>query len=174
ALPARQREAIDAIVFNKVTQAYLEASSDGWEASGIPGSIWSNAEFGRLFARRDAATGNTLVTAWINGNGCDRYDALPESDAGELILEDIVRVSVRARGNMQQRGLVSGGADTVSGGSWAAGAPGQIGRHYEVLRQPAGGVYFAGEHTASEFSGMEGAFESGERAAREVLTAAAR
>ena len=47
ALPARQREAIDAIVFNKVTQAYLEASSDDWEAIGIPGSIWSNAEFGR-------------------------------------------------------------------------------------------------------------------------------
>ncbi|MCY3687598.1 MAG: FAD-dependent oxidoreductase [Gammaproteobacteria bacterium] len=174
ALPARQREAIDAIVFNKVTQAYLEASSDGWEASGIPGSIWSNAEFGRLFARRDAATGNTLVTAWINGNGCDRYDALPESDAGELILEDIVRAWPNARGNLHLRGLVRWGADPFSGGSWPAWAPGQIGRHYESLRQPAGGVYFAGEHTASEFSGMEGAFESGERAAREVLTAAAR
>ncbi|MDE0509633.1 MAG: FAD-dependent oxidoreductase [Gammaproteobacteria bacterium] len=174
ALPARQREAIDAIVFNKVTQAYLEASSDGWEASGIPGSIWSNAEFGRLFARRDAATGNTLVTAWINGDGCDRYDALPERDAGELILEDIVRVWPGARGNLHLRGLVRWGADPFSGGSWPAWAPGQIGRHYESLRQPVDGVYFAGEHTASEFSGMEGAFESGERAAREVLTAAAR
>jgi len=174
ALPARQREAIDAIVFNKVTQAYLEASSDGWEASGIPGSIWSNAEFGRLFARRDAATGNTLVTAWINGDGCDRYDALPERDAGELILEDIVRVWPNARGNLHLRGLVRWGADPFSGGSWPAWAPGQIGRHYEALRQQANGVYFAGEHTASEFSGMEGAFESGERAAREVLTAAVR
>ena len=173
-LPVRQREAIDAIVFNKVTQAYLEASSDEWEASGIPGSIWSNAEFGRLFARRDAATGNTLITAWINGDGCDRYDALPEGEAGELILEDIIRAWPDARGNLHLRGLVRWGADPFSGGSWPAWAPGQIGRHYQALRQPAGGVYFAGEHTASEFSGMEGAFESGERAAREVLTAAAR
>lgn len=174
ALPARQREAIDAIVFNKVTQAYLEASNDEWEATGIPGSIWSNAPFGRLFARRDAATGNTLATVWINGDGCDRYDAIPEGEAGELILEDIVRVWPGARGNLHLRGLVRWGADPFSGGSWPAWAPGQIGRYYEALRQPVNGVHFAGEHTASEFSGMEGAFESGERAAREILMAAAR
>lgn len=174
ALPARQREAVDAIVFNKVTQAYLEASSDSWEASGIPGSIWSNAEFGRLFARRDTATGNTLVTAWVNGDGCDRYDTLTEGEAGALILEDIVRAWPGARGKLHLRALVRWGADPFSGGSWPAWAPGQIGRHYQALRQPVNGVYFAGEHTASEFSGMEGAFESGERAAREVLTAAVR
>lgn len=174
ALPARQREAIDAIVFNKVTQAYLEASNDEWEASGIPGSIWSNAPFGRLFARRDAATGNILATVWINGDGCDRYDAIPEGEAGELILEDIVRVWPGARGNLHLRGLVRWGADPFSGGSWPAWAPGQIGRYYQALRQPVNSVHFAGEHTASEFSGMEGAFESGERAAREVLAAAAR
>ena len=174
ALPARQREALDAVVFNKVTQAYLQASGDDWEACGIPGSIWSNAEFGRLFARREAATGNALVTVWINGDGCDRYDALPEAEAGELILEDIFRVYPDARGKLNLRGLVRWGADPFSQGSWPAWAPGQIGRYYEALRQPANGVHFAGEHTASEFSGMEGAFESGERAAGEVMAAAGR
>ena len=72
-LPDRQSEAIDTVVFNKVTQAYLEASGDEWNATGIPGSIWSNAEFGRLFARRDAQPATPLVTVWINGNACDRY-----------------------------------------------------------------------------------------------------
>ncbi len=172
-LPAPQRDAIDTIVFNKVTQAYLEASDDGWQASGINGSVWSNAEFGRLFARRDAGTGNTLVTTWVNGNGCDRYDALPEDAAGELILEDIIRVWPGARGNLHLHKLVRWGADPFSGGSWPAWAPGQIGHHYRALRQPVNSLYFAGEHTASEFSGMEGAFESGERAVRELLMAEA-
>ncbi len=171
ALPARQREAIDAVDFNKVTQAYLEAPDEAWEATGIPGSIWSNAAFGRLFARRDAARGNVLATAWINGDACDRYDALTEAEAGALILQDIVRSYPGARGNLRLRGLVRWGADAFSQGSWPAWAPGQIGRYFEALRQPANGVHFAGEHTASEFSGMEGAFESGERAAREVIAA---
>ena len=174
ALPARQREAIDDVVFNKVTQAYLEASDEGWDASGIPGTVWSNAQFGRLFARRDAAGGNILVTVWVNGDGCDRYDSLAEAEAGELILEDIFRFYPAARGNLHLRGLVRWGADPFSGGSWPAWAPGQIGRYYEALRQPVNGVYFAGEHTASEFSGMEGAFEAGERAAGEVIAAAAK
>ena len=174
ALPARQREAIDNVVFNKVTQAYLEASGDGWEATGIPGTVWSNAPFGRLFARRDAASGNILFTVWINGDGCDRYDSLAEAEAGELVLEDIFRFYPAARGNLHLRALVRWGADPFSGGSWPAWAPGQIGRYYAALRQPAAGVHFAGEHTASEFSGMEGAFEAGERAAGEVISAAAR
>jgi monoamine oxidase len=35
---------------------------------------------------------------------------------------------------------------------------------------PVGNLFFAGEHTSAEFNGyMEGAAESGERAAKEVL-----
>jgi monoamine oxidase len=38
-------------------------------------------------------------------------------------------------------------------------------RQYEILR-----IFFAGEHTSAEFNGyMEGAAESGDRAAKEVL-----
>ncbi len=171
--PARQAEAIATLAFNKVTQAYFEASGEAWQASGIPGSIWSNAEFGRLFARRIGDSERILATAWVNGDACDRYDALPAAEAGERILADISRAFPGASGNLQLRGLVRWGADRFSGGSWPAWAPGQIGRYFEALRQPHGRVFFAGEHTASEFSGMEGAFESGERAAAEVLSALA-
>ena len=171
ALPAGQQQAIDTVVFNKASIAWLEASPEGWEASGIPGSIWSNAAFGRLFARRDAATGNSLITAWVNGDDCDRYDTLPQDEAGELLLQDIARAWPGASGNLQLHALVRWAADPFSGGTWPAWSPGQIGRYFEALRQPANGVFFAGEHTASEFSGMEGAFESGERAAGEVLMA---
>ncbi len=170
-LPALQREAIDTLAWNKASIAWLEASSDEWEAGGIPGSIWSNAEFGRLFARRDEATGNIRVTAWVNGDDCDRYDSLAEEEARGRILEDIFRAYPAARGNLRLNALVRWAAEPFSGGSWPAWAPGQIGRYFEALRQPAGGVHFAGEHTASEFSGMEGAFESGERAAGEVIAA---
>lgn len=44
----------------------------------------------------------------------------------------------------------------------------------ELLRQPIGRVFFAGEHTAGAWSGyMEGALRSGQRAAAEVMTASA-
>ncbi len=172
ALPARQREALDSIAFNKVTQAYLSASAEDWESSAIPGSVWSDAEFGRLFARRAADSGEVFATVWINGDDCDRYEALPEAEASERILADIAKIWPDSQGKLRSHALVRWGADRFCRGSWPAWQAGQIGRYFEALRQPANGVHFAGEHTASEFSGMEGAFESGERAAREVMATA--
>jgi len=54
-------------------------------------------------------------------------------------------------------------------GNFAPGALTQLG---EALRAPIGRLHFAGTETAREWNGyMEGAVESGERAAREVLAA---
>ena len=58
------------------------------------------------------------------------------------------------------------------GGSYACYAPGQWATMHGAEGLAAGGVHFAGEHTSSEFQGfMNGAVESGERVAREILSA---
>ena len=40
-----------------------------------------------------------------------------------------------------------------------------------AIRAPAGRLFFAGEHTAEAYRGMEAAMESGERAALEIMRA---
>jgi monoamine oxidase len=59
---------------------------------------------------------------------------------------------------------------------WARGAfalykPGQMTALLPQLSAPENGLHFAGEHTSLWTGWMEGALESGERAAREVLAA---
>lgn len=56
-----------------------------------------------------------------------------------------------------------------SDGHIAYRAPGQVQEFGTVAADPHGRIHFAGEHTAISNSGMEGAMESGERAAVEVL-----
>ena len=57
-------------------------------------------------------------------------------------------------------------------GSYACYRTGQITAFGGAEGEREGGVFFAGEHTSSDFQGfMEGACESGERAAREILEA---
>ena len=169
ALPAPQREAIDSIRYLKLTQAHLVAGRSAWEASGIPGSVWSNAPFGRLFVRRQPGSDTYNITVWINGDSCDRYDRQEDEEAGRQVLEDVFRAYPGARENVRLEKLVRWHLDPFSQGSWAVWAPGQIGRYFAALHQPAGSIHFAGEHTAYAYSGMEGAMESGERAALEVL-----
>ncbi len=171
ALSRPQREAIESIRYLKVTQAHLVADPGEWAASGLPGSLWSNAPFGRLFVRRPRGGDTYNITVWINGDSCDRYDALPDGEAGPRVLADLAKTYPGTRDKLRLRGLVRWHLNPWSQGSWAVWAPGQIGRHFAALQEPAGAVHFAGEHTAYTYSGMEGAMESAERAVLEVLRA---
>lgn len=63
-------------------------------------------------------------------------------------------------------------SDPWARGSYAAYLPGQVTRFYGFAGRPEGGIHFAGEQTATTNQGyLEGAVESGERAADEVLAA---
>jgi monoamine oxidase len=55
-------------------------------------------------------------------------------------------------------------------GSYTCYKPGQYSTLANSVATPVGNLFFAGEHTSADFNGyMEGAAESGERAAKEVL-----
>ena len=65
--------------------------------------------------------------------------------------------------------------DPWARGSYAAYLPGQYTRYYGYVGRPEGSIHFAGEHTATANQGfLEGAVESGERAAEEIAAALGR
>jgi monoamine oxidase len=63
-------------------------------------------------------------------------------------------------------------ADPWARCSYAAFLPGQYTKYYGYVGKAEGAIHFAGEHTATTNQGyLEGAVESGERCAREILRA---
>ncbi|MEJ2535433.1 MAG: FAD-dependent oxidoreductase [Gammaproteobacteria bacterium] len=169
ALPAEQRAAVDEIAYHKVTQAHLVTREPYWEEAGAPAGWWTDGPLGRIFTRRTRDAGVFNITCWINGDGCDRFDRMDEDAAREELMRLFHREVPESRGRVELRRMVSWQRETPNQGSWAIWAPGQIGRHARWLGQPHGRVLFAGEHTARANSGMEGAAESGERAALEAM-----
>lgn len=169
ALPASTAEAIRSVAYHKVTQAHLLVREPYWEAANEPAGWWTDGPLGRLFVRTAGEPGLYNLTAWINGDDCDRYSALSEASARERVLEDFYTLNPAARGKVELQALVRWADDPLSGGSWAVWAPGQIQREFAALRVPLPGLVFAGEHTAAANPGMEGAMESGERAALQLL-----
>jgi monoamine oxidase len=68
---------------------------------------------------------------------------------------------------------VSWPVEPHSGGAWMAPRPGQVVPYWNALREPAGRIHLAGEHTDDLYPGyMEGAVRSGRRAARTIAHAA--
>lgn len=173
ALSLEQKTAFEQIEYHKVTQAHLLATEPYWQASGDPAGYWTNGPLGRIFVVPSTAEGQFNMTVWINGNDCDRFDGLPEQQAGENIMQHFFKLFPAARGKVSLQRLVRWQNEPLNEGAWALWRPGDIGRYADLLHQPAGRVFFAGEHTAFANSGMEGAMESAERAVIELMRAVA-
>jgi monoamine oxidase len=77
-----------------------------------------------------------------------------------------------AIGSQFEKGVVQRWAsEPWSRGAFAVFEPGQMSTLMPSMARPENGLHFAGEHTSSWTGWMEGALQSGERAAREVLSA---
>jgi len=109
------------------------------------------------------------LTCWVNGIGTRPSTSDEDWKAlAEQTLADTRGIKAKAHS------VVRWDKDQpLSGGAYMHWAPGQIQPWAERVTQPAGRLHFAGEHTSYLHTGMEGAMESGERAAYAIIEAAA-
>lgn len=172
-LAGAQAVAVAALPHQAMTQLYFACRSAYWESDGHSPSTFTDGVAGMVVANRrgedpGAVTG---LTAWAMGANAQRLDALDERRAAELVRSHIEASRPAARGQLEYVGRNSWSADPFAGGGWAYFRPGQVGRFGSAMAAPRGRIHFAGEHLARVNRGMEGAMESGERAAAEVVAA---
>jgi monoamine oxidase len=175
--PMLVQDAIDTLAYNRVHQIHFVPTRKFWEADGLPPSMWSDGLAGRFVGLRYGAAGSTQgskpeITTFLsfaNGFAADRRDRLGPAAASAAVLDELARIRPSTRGALELVKVHSWGADPFAGGAYACWQPGQITRYANELSKPFGRVFFAGEHTAAVARGMEGAMESGERAALETL-----
>ena len=92
--------------------------------------------------------------------------------SGERIVKDIKRkmrelekVRPSLKGALKPIMVQSRHRNVHGSGDWVFWHPGQVKKYANHMHEPHGNIHFRGEHTAIMERGMEGAFESGERAA---------
>ena len=78
------------------------------------------------------------------------------------------------RSEFEKGAVIRWSTEPWTRGAFAVYRPGQMTTLMPALASAESGLHFAGEHTSVWTSWMEGALESGERAAREVLSATGR
>ncbi len=167
---AEQKQAFQEVEYHKITQLHLLAESPYWQNAGQPASWWTNGSLGRIFAQTEPnAKGSYNVTAWITGDGCDRFDAMEKEEAAQAILQEFQQQIPAAKGQVEVGELVRWAVDPLNEGAWAVWKPGQMASVPALLRQSQDRIFFAGEHTAIANSGMEGAMESADRVVLEAL-----
>jgi monoamine oxidase len=119
----------------------------------------------------DADTG--ILTGFILGSDAREWGRRKPEERERAVLESFARsFGEEALGPLAYAETDWGAEIYSRGGYTGVPVPGMLLDHGPALAEPLGRIYWAGAETASEWNGyMDGAVESGERAAREVLSA---
>lgn len=169
ALPALQAAAVREFPYDSMVNVFFGVKEPYWEIDGLPGSLWTNQPMGRLFHFK-SEQGEYI---WMNVRH-------PQSPWQRMNDADVMQAATRALhaarpstvGRVEAIAVVNWSTHPWTRGHNAYRLPGQIARYGNVIAEPHGRIHFAGDHTAATMMGMEGAMESGERAAVEILQSA--
>ncbi len=169
-LPEVQREAHLMVPYFPMTQVHIVPKTEFWKEDGQGPGMWTDTQAGWVMANRFADDDNTVtsLTAWLRGYNSTRIDQISPEDGKKLVISEIERIRPAAKGKLEAVHIKSWVRDPFAGGDYAIWAPGQVKKFVNEVGKPHGRVHFAGEHTGLSNRGMEGAMESGERAAQEA------
>ncbi|MCP5338716.1 MAG: FAD-dependent oxidoreductase [Steroidobacteraceae bacterium] len=174
-LPAPlQHKAIQMLGYIPITQFHLVPKKPFWESDGLPASMWTDGMLGMVLAQQFGETDQvTSLTVWCRGLAAQYIDRFGLQDGARMIIAEFERLRPAAKGLLELGGAHSWAADPFAAGDWAIYQPGQVTEFRHAVAEPHKRLFFCGEHTSVGSRGMEGAFESAERVALEVLGAVA-
>ncbi|GAA5155340.1 hypothetical protein GCM10023321_28500 [Pseudonocardia eucalypti] len=94
---------------------------------------------------------------------------MPAAERAGVIQAEVAKFLPELPGRVLASYVKVWSEDEFAGGAWASARPGQLRWVLPAARAPEGRPHFAGEHTSVSVAWMDGALESGERAAREII-----
>lgn len=172
-LAGPQAQAVATLAGQPLAVAFLPVKARFWDEDKLSPSMWTNGPAGTVLAQHFGAT-DTEVTGLMlqaRGNLARYWDSLGKAAASDLIVRTLETYRPAAKGKLGPVTIQSWEDETFSGGAWAVFGPGQVSGLAPAMSAPAGNIHFCGEHTATGARGLEGALESSERVALEVLSA---
>ncbi|HYN07188.1 MAG TPA: NAD(P)/FAD-dependent oxidoreductase [Vicinamibacterales bacterium] len=175
-LPEQQREAFTRLRYGPATRLLVQVARRFWKQSGQPRAFGTDQATGAVWDGNEQQPGPPAVLSFLAGGNASRE--LQDIIRDEGLTNVLRRVDwLRRRGTAAPRILASR-AISWENDPWARGGYAVFDTSFDPLlrdwlARPAGRVVFAGEHTSHRWQGyMNGAIESGRRAAAEVAVLA--
>ena len=168
-LSSRKKGAIDELGSLPMARVFLQSrrrfwldrNESGWGSSDDPIDVWDYT--------RDQPGQRGILGAYTSGRMARSITTLDPAARGPFVLEMMERLHPGIRENIEGSAAHSWIEDRWSLGAGAEFKPGQLSSMYGALRAPEGRLHFAGEHTSPWSGWMNGALESGNRVAKEIL-----
>jgi monoamine oxidase len=165
-----KEQAIAQLSYYAGTRVLLQARSRFWRSAGLSGSartdrateVWDST-FDQVTSRRG------ILGASFGGEvGRAVLDMTPQ-DSLTFGIGLVADAFPGIRSEFEKGFVQRWALEPWSRGAFPVFKPGEMSTLMPAMASPENGLHFAGEHTSSWTGWMEGALQSGERVAREVL-----
>ena len=167
-----KQRAIRQLHYDASAKVFLQFRRRFWEDDdGIRGggSVTDLAVRNVYYPDHGHATGRgVMLASYTWGEDAQRWGSLSPEDRIVQAVEDVARIHPQAAEEFEVGASKMWHDDEFAGGAFALFDPGQQTLLHEAICAPEGRVHFAGEHASLAHAWIQGAVESGLRAAAEV------
>ena len=175
ALPPQQHDALVRLKYGRATKTLLQFSQPFWRVPGRPRAFGSPLPWGAVWDGNEEQRGSPGILALLAGGGASDATRRAGHARRRRGAGAIARLARRPPGELVAAHQISWDDDPWARGGYAFFDPAFDPALRSWLAQPCGPLFFAGEHTSLRWQGyMNGAIESGRRAAAEVAAVHAR
>jgi monoamine oxidase len=174
-LPGWRSQLTQRVPMGSVIKVHALYDEPFWRAEGLSGQAISDAGPVKVTYDNSPAGGSPgVLVGFIEGHEARAWGRRDPAERRAAVLDCLVRYFGERAGRPRELLERSWADEEYSGGCYAGYFPPGVWTSYgEALRAPIGPLHWAGTETATAWNSyMEGAVQSGERAAAEVLAAA--
>jgi monoamine oxidase len=169
AFPDDKQRAINEIKLTPVTRTYLQFRNRVWEQAGLSGYGLSDLPIQNTYSPTLTQPGkNGILASYAGGQRALDLSALSEGDRQSFVRREMGNLFDGLDTQYEGGTSYIWHEDQFARGAFAYFEPGQITTLLPIAQRPEGRIHFAGEHTSAWHGWMNGALESGNRAAAEV------
>lgn len=172
ALPDAVAGAIRELQYGPITKTPLQYGQRFWHRRGLSGDTFTDLPVSTTWEATDRQRGERgVLMAYSSGDAGLAAAAAPRRERIDATAAQLNRIYPDSGSLLGRAVSIAWSNSPLNGGAYSAFAPGQVTDFWTALRRSYGRVHLAGEHTATLSGYMEGALESGLRAARRVDSA---
>jgi monoamine oxidase len=173
-LPASHHRMVQGLSYGAVTKVLIEYRKRFWDERRWNGRLSTEAPIGYTWhATSHVEHERGILTAYTGGAPGAQLAALPDDERIQCAADEINKIFPGSSDLIECAATVAWPNEPYTRGSYAALAPGEVTAHWQTLFEPAGRLLFAGEHATDIQGFMEGAVESGQRAAEKIISSQA-
>lgn len=169
-----KQRAINELKLTPVTRTFQQFRTRVWELDRLSGYGITDLEIQNTYSPTTTQTGRRgILVSYTGGQRALDMSAMSEKDRQSFVLRKMGNLFNNLNSQYESGISHIWHEDTRALGAFTYFEPGQMATLLPVAQRAEGRIHFAGEHTSAWHGWMNGALESGNRAADEVNAAEA-